>query len=86
MQKNNEHDTLKEIYRVVGQLEGKIEVGFGNIISRLDKMNDSIAKNTTDLGDLQAEKWKTKGIVIAVGVIGGLIGAVVGFLLMYFKN
>lgn len=79
------HDTLESIYRIVGQLEGKIEVGFENIINRLDRMNNSIAKNTCDINNLQAEKWKIKGMVLTVGAIGGIIGTIAGFLILYFK-
>lgn len=79
------YDTLKSIYLIVGELRGKVDVGFDNIINRLDKMNDSIAKNTADIGDLQSEKWKIKGMVLTVGVIGGIIGTLAGLLLIYFE-
>jgi len=70
------NQTIKEIYRAVGNLDGKVD----GINNRLDKVNDNIAKNVKDIDALQTYrdtlKGKFRGIIILSGLIGGLAGII----------
>ena len=78
--------TIKEIYRSVGRLEGKIETGFTAINDRLDKLNGSVKNHDDRINVNESKIDNASGAVKMVAVIASFIGAVIGFLLSYFKN
>ena len=80
------NQTIKEIYRAVGRLEGKIETGFSAVNGRLDKINGTVENHDGRINVNESKIDNARGAMKMITMIGAFIGAIVGFLISYFKN
>lgn len=78
------HQTIQEIYRAVGRIEGEVKSIRENVV----KQNGAVAQNVQDINDLQQRQdiadGKVKGVLIVSGIIGLLIAVLQ--LASYFKR
>jgi len=85
------NQTIKEIYRAVGNLDGKVD----GINNRLDRMNGAIAKNVGYIDVLQKKqhiyegvmKEKTDNITRTGKIVALIIGliTIAGLVISFFK-
>ncbi|MBT9146232.1 MAG: hypothetical protein DDT42_02114 [candidate division WS2 bacterium] len=83
MKNKNSDDDL---YRALGCLEGKIDVGFKNIIDRLDKINGTNDKHENRINKIENKISTSDGKVAGVAFIISFIVSVIGIFWKYFSR
>ena len=82
-QLKNLHFKVGELSGRVNQLDKNIDIRFAGIEERLDII---IQNHNGRLNKIEEDCAQMKGKVAGIGMLGGLIGAVIGFLASFFKR
>ena len=78
-------DPRREDDRLIGELIGKVDMGFQGINQRLDTLNGKVATHETRLGTLDTAQAAWASAVRTSWLISGLIMAVLGLLVKWGK-